>query len=110
MFQRRSLLISCAVMAVVVPANAAELIVDWRAPDCAKESDFRARVQNALRRQPEQVLREDLRVSVEISENLQTADYDLRLSTEHGTRHLQTATCAEAVAAAAVVVSLAIDP
>src|SRR5262245_61621264 len=104
MRKRRSLFFLCAALMVAGRASAAELLVDWQAPPCAAEAEFRSRVESALRRRPDQVLRSDLQVSVKIGENAQGTGFVLWLSTADGSRQLETATCAEAVAAAAVIV------
>lgn len=91
-------------------AAAAPLSLAWDAPACAQEQTFRARVRDALRREPEAALESELRVSLSIRENPEKTGYSLRVSTEAGTRQLELLTCDEAVAAAATVVALTIDP
>ncbi len=91
-------------------AGAAPLWVDWKAPGCAQESAFRARVRDALRREPESVLEQELRVSVQIAEKPEKSGYSLEIQTEAGRRQLETPSCDEAVAAAATLVALTIDP
>jgi hypothetical protein len=104
------LLASCAALSGTGPAAAAPLLVDWSAPDCALESGFRARVRDALRREPESALERELRVRVQIAEKPEKSGYSLIIETEAGQRKLETPTCDEAVAAAATLVALTIDP
>jgi hypothetical protein len=104
------LLASCAVLSSAGWADAAPLLVDWSAPACALESGFRARVRDALRREPESVLEQELRVRVQIAEKPEKAGYALEIETESGRRQLETPSCDEAVAAAATLVALTIDP
>jgi hypothetical protein len=91
-------------------AGAAPLVVDWNAPACAQESAFRARVHDALRREPERALEQELRVSVRIAQQQEMVGYSLQIQTEAGRRQLETSSCEEAVAAAATLVALIIDP
>jgi hypothetical protein len=104
------LLASCAVLSSAGWAEAAPLLVDWSAPACALESGFRARVRDALRRDPENVLEQELRVRVQIAEKPESSGYSLEIETEAGRRQLETPSCDEAVAAAATLVALTIDP
>jgi hypothetical protein len=91
-------------------ATAAPLSVEWSAPPCAVEAELRGRVRDALRREPESVLERELRVRVKIAENAGKTGYWLQLELQGGSRELETPSCAEAVAAAATIVALAIDP
>lgn len=105
-----SLLVSCAALASARLATAAPLSVEWSAPPCAAEAELRRRVKDALGREPESVLERELRVRLKIAENAKSTGYWLQLELEGGTRELETPSCAEAVAAAATIVALAIDP
>lgn len=104
------LLVSCAALGASRVARAAPLSVEWRAPPCAAQAEFRARVRDALRREPEAVLEQELSVVLEIAENSDKSGYSLRIELAGGARSLETPSCDEAVAAAAIVVALAIDP
>ena len=104
------LLASCAALGASRVARAAPLSVEWRAPPCAAQAEFRARVRDALRREPEAVLEQELSVVLEIAENADKSGYFLRVEMAGGARSLETPSCDEAVAAAAIVVALAIDP
>lgn len=105
-----SLLVSCAALAGARLATAAPLSIAWSAPPCAAETELRRRVKDALGREPESVLERELRVRLKIAENAQNTGYWLQLELEGGTRELETPSCDEAVAAAATIVALAIDP
>ena len=105
-----SLLACGAVLSSWRPAVAAPLLVEWEAPACAQEQAFRARVRDALRREPEAALERELRVSLTIRKNAEKTGYSLQVRTDAGARQLELPTCEEAVAAAATVVALTIDP
>lgn len=104
------LLVSCAVLAAGRPASAAPLLVEWQAPECASETAFRARVRDALQREPESALTSELQVSVRIGEIPEKSGYSLQIVMEAGSRQLELPSCEEALAAAATLVALAIDP
>src|SRR5258706_9599944 len=106
----RFLLVCCATLSGARSAGAAPLVVDWEAPVCAQEAAFRARLRDALQREPESALERELRVSVQIRENPEKLSYLLQIRTDAGARELELPSCAEALAAAATVVALAIDP
>jgi hypothetical protein len=105
-----SLLACGAVLSSWRDAWAAPLLVEWVAPACAQEQAFRARVRDALRREPESALERELRISLTIGENAEKTGYLLQVRTDAGARQLELPTCDEAVAAAATVVALTIDP
>jgi hypothetical protein len=100
-------------LAVPQPARAAELEVTWRAPDCASRSDFERRLESALPKRPEALLERPLDVGVVIAPS-DSGGFTLQLTTRVDgaelRRELETASCAEAVEAAALIVALAIDP
>lgn len=104
------LLAWCAVVASAREAAAAPLVVDWQAPECAQAHAFRARVRDALRREPESALEQELEVRVNITANANQTAYRLEIQMAAGTRQLELPSCDEAVAAAATVVALSIDP
>jgi hypothetical protein len=106
----RFLLLWCAALSGARAAVAAPLAVDWEAPGCAEEAAFRARLRDALQRDPESALERELRVNVRIRENPEKVGYLLKVRIDAGTRELELPSCAEAVAAAATFVALAIDP
>jgi hypothetical protein len=93
-------------------AAAEPLRVAWHAPPCATESDFRARLERVLHKDPEQPA-EDLALSVQIREQA-SAGFELVVRARQGgaalERVLEPKTCADALEAAAVVVALAVDP
>jgi hypothetical protein len=91
-------------------AGAAPLVVSWQAPACAEESAFRARVHDALQREPEAALEQELKVSVTIREEPEKSQFSLLIRMNAGARQLQLPSCEEAVAAAATLVALSIDP
>jgi hypothetical protein len=103
-------LVGCAALSAPRIATAAPLIVDWQAPECAQEAAFQTRVRDALQREPESVLERELRVRVQIAEIATKSGYSLQIRMAAGSRELELPSCQEAVAAAATVVALAIDP
>jgi hypothetical protein len=103
-------LVACATLWSARQAEAAPLLVDWQTPACAVEGAFRARVRDALRREPESVLEQELSVGVQITENHVKTGYLLQVRTDAGVRQLELPSCEEAVAAAATLVALTIDP
>jgi hypothetical protein len=91
-------------------ARAAPLVVSWQAPDCADESAFRARLRDALQREPEVLLERELRVSVSIQQQPEKSHFSLKIQMNAGARELELPSCDEAMAAAATLVALSIDP
>ncbi len=104
------LLAVCAPLSGARRVGAAPLSIDWQAPACAQQAVFRARVRDALQRDPESALESELRVAVQIGKNPTNTGYSLQIRMAAGTRELETPSCDEAVAAAATVVALTIDP
>lgn len=102
--------VACAALLGAPRAAAAPFVVDWHAPDCAQESAFRARVRDALQREPELALEQELSVDVTIREAGERPAFRLKISVGGGARELELPSCAEAVAAAATLVALTIDP
>lgn len=103
-------LLGCAVVASASHAGAAPLVVDWQAPACAGEAAFRSRVRDALQREAEVALEQELKVSVTIREEPEQRGFSLQIRMESGARQLELPSCDEAVAAAATFVALTIDP
>ena len=104
------LLACCATLSGASHAAAEPFVVEWQAPACAHEAVFQARVRDALRREPELALERELRVEVRIQENPEKAGFSLSIGMGAGKRELELPSCEEAVAAAATIVALAIDP
>jgi hypothetical protein len=108
----RSLVAAFVLLTSSRRAAAEPLRVAWHAPPCATESDFRARLERVLHKDPEQPA-EDLALSVQIREQA-SAGFELVVRARQGgaalERVLEPKTCADALEAAAVVVALAVDP
>lgn len=67
-------------------------------------------MRDALQREPESALASELQVTVRIGEIAENPGYFLHISMAAGSRELELPSCDEALAAAATLVALAIDP
>jgi hypothetical protein len=67
-------------------------------------------VRDALQREPEVLLEQELKVSVSIQQQPEKSRFSLKIRMNAGARELELPSCDEALAAAATLVALSIDP
>lgn len=110
---RWSSLAALFALGAVAKAAQASVSVNWKAPACAPEAEFRERLERALSKPSERFAGDGVSFDVAIAPNARS-DFELRVATRREGKRLEraltTQSCDEALDAAVVLVALALDP
>jgi hypothetical protein len=110
---RWSTLVGLFALGIVAKSAQASVSVNWNAPACAPEAEFRERLERALSKPSETFAGDGVGFDVAIAPNARS-DYELRVATRREGKRLEraltTQSCDEALDAAVVLVALALDP